>query len=426
MNTNGRNIFTSIETTGGETGQGFRLAEEFVGRLCVLTQSALSRKSDHDLLIQTSRSARAILESLLEQEPTARFDVIANCVLYDRVRLKTDIITPEVLHYFLDQMMGRDIRAIIFDNTADADDILDFCRALAKVDASDKEPFKEVKRLIKFDGISGIRILERKAGIDEFYRNNELLLSSAERARGAYFSALYLIREAMRYGFGNRCATLRSAKRVVQSLLNCIESDRDAVFTLTSIRDCDEFSYIHSANVCVFSMALASKLDIPGTAIREIGVAGLLHDLGRANIPIPVLIQTEGLTEGEWRKIRDHTRFGTEALARLRQADRSILSAIVAAFTHHMNIDRSGYPMTGRPIGPNISSRIVRIADVYDSLTNARSYEVRPFSKSQALAMIREKSTTELDPLLSMIFADLMAEVPDDLSLKDVLGVTDS
>ena len=71
----------------------------------------------------------------------------------------------------------------------------------------------------------------------------------------------------------------------------------------------------------------------------------------------------------------------------------------------------SGYPHTGSPIRPNIVSRIIQVADVYDSLTNAGA-RIKPFSRSRALAIIDEKAGIELDPLLCRIFIDLALAMP--------------
>jgi putative two-component system response regulator len=78
-------------------------------------------------------------------------------------------------------------------------------------------------------------------------------------------------------------------------------------------------------------------------------------------------------------------------------------------------MDRSGYPETHRAIRPDAMSRIVRIADIYDALTSARSYRMKAFSSSEALGIIAEKAGKELDPVLSSIFAEVVGVLPQKL-----------
>jgi putative two-component system response regulator len=87
---------------------------------------------------------------------------------------------------------------------------------------------------------------------------------------------------------------------------------------------------------------------------------------------------------------------------------------MVVAFCHHMNLDRSGYPVPARSIRPDVCSRIVRIADVYDALTSNRPYRIKPFTKSETLNIIADKSDKELDPVLCRVFADVVGSVEDD------------
>ena len=85
---------------------------------------------------------------------------------------------------------------------------------------------------------------------------------------------------------------------------------------------------------------------------------------------------------------------------------------MIAAFCHHLNMDRSGYPRTTRSITPDAYSRVIRIADIYDALTSARSYRMKPFSSEEAMAIIAEKAGKELDPTLSAIFAEVVGVMP--------------
>ena len=111
---------------------------------------------------------------------------------------------------------------------------------------------------------------------------------------------------------------------------------------------------------------------------------------------------------------------GVKVLTYLKKMDRTILRAMVVAFCHHLNMDRSGYPQTPSTVMPDVFSRVVRIADIYDALTSARSYRMKPFSRAEALAIITEKAGKELDPTLCAVFADVVGGLPDNIDPHEV------
>lgn len=112
---------------------------------------------------------------------------------------------------------------------------------------------------------------------------------------------------------------------------------------------------------------------------------------------------------------------GVKVLTYLKKMERSILRAMVVAFCHHLNMDRSGYPQTLSPVKPDAFSRIVRIADVYDALTSSRSYRMKPFSRAEALDVIADKAGEQLDPTLCAVFADVVGGLPDNLDAAEEL-----
>jgi putative nucleotidyltransferase with HDIG domain len=201
---------------------------------------------------------------------------------------------------------------------------------------------------------------------------------------------------------------------VVGAVVDSILSDEESMLALTYMRNYDEYTYQHSLNVCIYSIALANRLGLPKPVVSEIGVASLFHDIGKTDIPHGILNKVEKLTAEEWRSIRAHTKSGVRVLTQLRKMDRAILRAMVVAFCHHMNLDGTGYPQPERSIKPDLSSRIVRIADVYDAISSRRPYRTRTFTKSEILNIISDKAVNELDPILSRVFSEVVGTMPEE------------
>ena len=155
------------------------------------------------------------------------------------------------------------------------------------------------------------------------------------------------------------------------------------------------------------------RLGLPRQALCDIGIAALFHDVGKTEVPREILNKIDNLTDDDWKQIQEHTLSGVKMLTYLKKLDRTILRSMIVAFCHHLNVDRTGYPETSRPIKPDAFSRIVRIADIYDALTSARSYRMKAFSTSKALEIIAAKAGEQLDPTLCAIFADVIGAGPD-------------
>ena len=410
------------QTVTEDTTQEIQMAEDLLSKLYVLIRNARTHERQNSAMLQTAHSAEAILERILERCGRARFDVISDCIFFNSTRLRTDITTFNIFKHLIDETKARGIRAIVFDDDAEADDILSLAIVFAGVRSSHIGAFQEIKRRLQLEGVVGIDLQEREKGLDEFHQNSALLGESKEQAKIAFFSALHIVKEAVQGGISKGTVNPRKVKRVVETVVDSILSDEESILALTYMRDYDEYTYYHSLNVCIYSIALANRLGLPKPVLCEMGIASLFHDIGKTYVPLSVLNQVDNLTDDEWRQIRRHTTSGVQVLTQLKKLDATVLRAMVVAFCHHMNLDRSGYPETRRVIRPDTASRIVRIADVYDALTGARSYRIKPFTRAEALKIIEDKSVKELDPILCKIFADVVGAIPEHPDQRQALG----
>src|SRR5690606_11501415 len=153
----------------------------------------------------------------------------------------------------------------------------------------------------------------------------------------------------------------------------------------TTIRDYDEYTFTHSVNVCIFAVALGKKLGLSKLQLYDHGMAALLHDVGKARIPLDILNKTASLDEHEWRAMQGHPWMGALTLFGLRGYDEVPYRSILVAHEHHMKSDLTGYPRAIRPRQLGIYSRIVAVADGYDAATSRRSYQTVPIEPDEVL-----------------------------------------
>jgi HD-GYP domain-containing protein (c-di-GMP phosphodiesterase class II) len=199
---------------------------------------------------------------------------------------------------------------------------------------------------------------------------------------------------------------------VVQGIVDQILNEETSLIGLTTLRDYDEYTFTHSVNVCIFSVALGKRLGMNKVQLYDLGMAALFHDIGKSRVPQEVLNKSGGLTDDEWRLIASHPWLGVLALFQVRGAQEVPYRAMVVAHEHHMKRDLTGYPRPVRPRQLSVFSKIVAIADGFDAATSRRSYQTVPFTPAQVMLEMRDNSRRGMDPVIVKAFINLTGVYP--------------
>ncbi|MCZ4322880.1 HD-GYP domain-containing protein [Pseudomonas anguilliseptica] len=162
------------------------------------------------------------------------------------------------------------------------------------------------------------------------------------------------------------------AGELVEEISASIMRHPNALISLARLKNADEYTYMHSVAVCALMIALARSLGLNEGQVREAGLAGLLHDIGKMAIPNDVLNKPGKLTDNEFAKVRDHPEAGSRMLIDSKQVSALVLDVCLH---HHEKVDGSGYPH--RLVGEQISlyARMGAVCDVYDAITSNRPYK---------------------------------------------------
>lgn len=192
----------------------------------------------------------------------------------------------------------------------------------------------------------------------------------------------------------------------VDKMINLCGSKSKVFNMLHCIREYDEMTYMHSVNVSLICNCFAKWLGMNEEDQRTLTLAGLLHDIGKTNIPREILLKPDSLTEGEYKIIKTHTLEGY-SLLRDKKVDERIK---MVALQHHERSDGSGYPFGKQ--GDQIESfaMITAIADVYDAMTSDRVYRPRicPFD---VVRMLQNDSYGKYDPRFLVPLLEQITEV---------------
>jgi HD-GYP domain-containing protein (c-di-GMP phosphodiesterase class II) len=233
-----------------------------------------------------------------------------------------------------------------------------------------------------------------------------------ERAKRTYAQGVAVARDVVQGVRMGRAPNSRRLKRAVQLLVDQVLENDLSITGLTTLRNYDEYTFTHSVNVCIFAVALGRRLGLQRLQLYDLGLAALLHDIGKARIELDLLNKEVSLDEQEWRRMQAHPWLGTLTLFKMREGDELPYRAILAAHEHHMKVDLSGYPRPVRPRRLGFYSRLVAVADGYDAATTRRSYQTEPLEPAAVLKEMWLNPGRGYDPVLVKALLNLLGIYP--------------
>ncbi len=220
-------------------------------------------------------------------------------------------------------------------------------------------------------------------------RNSEI--PTEQKARLVYEKAT----EAIDAMFKNpeSLENVKNAQPVVDNFIDIILHDNAAVESLMKITAHDYYTHTHSINVSIYTLSLGSHLGIQGKDLETLGMAAILHDLGKSKIDYEIINKNGKLTEEEFAQMKHHPALGHDIALKLGIEDERILTGIRH---HHEKIEGGGYP--DNLCGDQISqfARIIGVCDVFDALSTKRSYK-DPMSSFESLALMKQQMKGHLD-----------------------------
>lgn len=159
---------------------------------------------------------------------------------------------------------------------------------------------------------------------------------------------------------------------LVAEINSSVSRHPDALISVARLKSHDDYTYLHSVAVCALMVALSRRLGLSDEDVREAGTGGLLHDIGKAAMPLEVLNKPGPLTDDEFRIMKAHPSAGFEML---REGGGATPAALEIALHHHEKYDGSGYPhsLSGEQI--SLLSRMGAVCDVYDAISSNRPYK---------------------------------------------------
>ncbi|HEU5360268.1 MAG TPA: HD domain-containing phosphohydrolase [Candidatus Deferrimicrobiaceae bacterium] len=210
------------------------------------------------------------------------------------------------------------------------------------------------------------------------------------------FGATDVLKDLLQSIASGSSISLSQARDIVANIMKGIRQDPFLLHRIMQLQSHDDYTVTHSLNVSTIVVAQATALGLPEKNLHEIGLAAMLHDVGKELVPTAILQKPGKIDTSEFATMSEHPVLGAKAL---RKMDCGSDLPVIVCFEHHMKYDRSGYPKTTNTGQLHPVSYMTQIADVYDALRTYRPYRDGLDIKT-TLSIMQRGRGTEFEPEL--------------------------
>jgi putative nucleotidyltransferase with HDIG domain len=380
-----------------------RVAEDFMRRLAAALRGAQLYAPSHPLVQRAFDGLNESLSSLLTDQPSIAVGIIGNEIIVGDQPLPK---AAESMGEMIRRLKSLGIERIAFERGVTAQELHTLALTIAH---PERRPGQAAPGLEPADPLAAFNSLPHiRIGRISTEERKEQSAADVATIRRLYADATNLAARVWDSAQSEGVPDPKTARALVDSLAQAVSSNRTALIALTALKNYDNYTFTHMVNVSVLTMSQARTLGIDGTQLRELGLAALMHDIGKVRTPTEILNKPAKLTEAEFEIMRMHVVDGAEILRRTPEMP---VIAPVIAFEHHMRNDGTGYPFGATRGSLNVGTQLCGIADVYDAMRSQRAYQ-QAFPSDRILEVLKRNDGHQFDQNLVRRFTQLLGIYP--------------
>lgn len=389
------------------------LGRHLVNLLHATFKVASMYEANNNRYLDQSNKLRAVLQEVFKEDPYFTLTIKGGYMFLSDIRLKADRDSEDAMTYFLERWPALGISGLSFSEKLDPrelDKFIFFMSGYKPEDDSDKnlQAIKERLNGLRIENIIPVG----HSRMEEEPEDEDKKRAIRAVSRKTFFSAMAVVHDTMNQAKNHNSVNIAKSKRVVQSLIDIIIQDEAALLEMTTLHNFDDYTYVHSVNVCVLSLVLGYHLGLDRKRLSNMGVGALLHDIGKTKLPIDLLNKPDTYDEFDWELMKKHPIFGIKFIFGTRTADQTTVRASTAVFEHHIAYDGSGYPELLKKRMPSLFARIVSIADTYNAMTSGRIYHNKRNLPDEVVTNMVNRVGKAFDPTLLKMFVNTMGIYP--------------
>ena len=380
-----------------------RLSEELVRRFAAAVRSAQLYSGGHPIVQRSLAALAETVAQILADEPSIAIGLLQQEIVVGDTPLPKG---AESYGELIRRLQALGIERIAFERDV-TEDALN--RLVATVANPERPAGADRAGVTPSDPLATLQSLPRiKVGRISLDERVNTSTADVATIRKLYAEAVNVAGTLWETTQREGLPDPQQARQLVDNLAQAVSQNRTALVALTALKEYDNYTFTHMVNVSILTMGQARGLGIEGAALRELGLGGLMHDIGKVKTPKEVLNKPDKLTDEEFAIMRMHVVDGAEILRRT--PDMPPIAAVIA-FEHHLRTDGTGYPFAVKRSALNLGTMLCSIADVYDAMRSQRTYQ-QSFATDRILSVLKRNDGAQFDQHLVRRFSQLMGIYP--------------
>jgi HD-GYP domain-containing protein (c-di-GMP phosphodiesterase class II) len=400
---------TSRRLSGSEEAAYSQRGKAIISQLSILLKTARLHSPDNDSFKTQLEQSYQLYRDCLDDYGEAVVQVQSDYFFFCGVRVRYDNEGLAAPDHLRDLFQRVGISGILSTSDLTKAELEQTALLLNEADRQGDADFEGLQR--RFDLANTVAVVLLPL-MDERSSDENRDREKRQFARRTFFYAMNNLKMVSNTMSADRPVDLARTKRVIHSLVDQIISDDSSLLELTALKSHDQYTFLHSTNVCVYSICLGARLRLTKSELSTLGFSALFHDIGKTRLPLQVLNKPSDFDESEWELMRKHPALGVFTLAKTMPFEDRCCRAMIVASEHHHNLDGSGYPTLKRRRSLNLYSKIVTICDVFDAMTSGRVYRKVPASPEQVLRGMIPQAGYKFDPCLLKVFLNTVSLYP--------------
>jgi HD-GYP domain-containing protein (c-di-GMP phosphodiesterase class II) len=401
---------TIVAVSTADQGNLAELGKALVNQFYVTYKTAQIYEQNNLTFLKQSQNLARVVEKILDNYQLLYLQLKNGYIFLNDVRLKFDFAGYIGNKFWIEELQRTRIGAINFLPGVTQRELDKFIYLLIRMEGQPERTFDIIKQRLADIGAGHISIEElpeeeHKANPDQEHDNRLI-------AKRTFFKAISVVKEVMNNAREQKHVNLARAKRVVQSLVDQIIKDDKLFLELSTIKNFDEYTFVHSANVAVLCIILGLRLGLDRKELAELGFAALFHDIGKVKLPIDLINKPGEFDEFDWEQMRKHPVMGVKALITARNLDDFTTRSVVVCFEHHLTLDLNGYPKVKEKRILNLHTRILQISDAYNAMTSGRVYIKTAVPPYEVLRKMWHTAGKSFDAHIMKLFTNIMGVYP--------------